>query len=76
MLDWSSALVSPPAASFLVAPDDRRDPVAQQLRRPAFSHVAQLGIRYLPYSQLHQHGAAIERFGAGLKPIMEISQLL
>ena len=61
---------------FLVAPDERRQEVAQQLRRPAFSRVAELGIRYLPYSQLAEHGPAIQRFGSGLKPLMEISQVL
>lgn len=61
---------------FLVAPDDRRHEVAQQLRRPAFWRVAELGIRYLPYSQITAHGPPIERFGSGLKPLMEISQLL
>lgn len=61
---------------FLVAPDNRRDEVAQQLRRPAFSRVSELGIRYLPYSQLQQHREAIGRFGSGLKPLLEISQTL
>ena len=52
---------------FLVAPDSRRDDVQQQLRRPAFSRVSELGIRYLPYSQLQQHREAMARFGSGLK---------
>lgn len=61
---------------FLVAPDNRRDEVAQQLRRPAFSRVSELDIRYLPYSQLKDHRDAISRFGSGIKPLMEISQLI
>lgn len=61
---------------FLVAPDDRRDAVVQQLRRPAFSRVAELGIRYLPYSELAKHKEAILRFGAGIKPLIEISRQL
>jgi len=61
---------------FLVAPDNRRQEVQQQVRRPAFSRVAELGIRYLPYSQLQDHRGAIARFGAGIKPLMEISQSL
>lgn len=61
---------------FLVAPDSRREDVQQQLRRPAFSRVSELGIRYLPYSQLDQHREAAARFGHGLKPMLEISQLL
>lgn len=59
---------------FLVAPDDRRQEVAQQLARPAFSRVSELGIRYLPYSGLKEHRAAIGRFGVGLKPLLEISE--
>ncbi len=61
---------------FLVAPDDRRDDVAQQLRRPAFSRVSELGIRYLPYSAIKNHRDAIARFGTGIRPMLEISQLL
>lgn len=61
---------------FLVAPDNRRDEVAQQLRRPAFSRVAELGFRYLPYGELKAHANAIQRFGSGLKPLLEISQSL
>lgn len=77
MLDLAlGAGVGHKSSLFLVAPDDRRQEVAQQLRRPAFSRVAELGIRYLPYTQLTQHSAAIQRFGSGLKPLMEISQLL
>ena len=61
---------------FLVAPDGRRDEVAQQLHRPAFMRVAELGIRYLPYGELRLHRSAISRFGTGLKPLLEISQTL
>lgn len=61
---------------FLVAPDNRRNEVQQQLQRPAFSRVSELGIRYLPYSELKEHREAIARFGAGMKPLLEISQQL
>ncbi|SIQ12856.1 type II restriction enzyme [Aromatoleum tolulyticum] len=64
------------APLFLVAPDNRRQEVRQQLQRPAFSRVAELGIRYLPYSELQEHRGAIARFGSGIKPLMEISLLL
>ena len=57
-------------------PDNRRQEVAQQLRRPAFSRISELGIRYLPCSELKKHEEAMRRFGAGLKPLMEISQAL
>jgi len=60
-------------ALFLVAPDGRRDEVAQQLHRPAFVRVAELGIRYLPYSELRQHRESMARFGSGLKPLLEVS---
>ena len=61
---------------FLVAPDGRREEVAQQLHRPAFMRVAELGIRYLPYSELRQYREPMARFGSGLKPLLGISQLL
>lgn len=61
---------------FLVAPDNRQDDVRQQLNRPAFSKVAGLGIRYLPYSELKENRQAITRFGSGIKPLLEISRQL
>lgn len=61
---------------FLVAPDNRRDEVEQQLCRPAFSRVSELNIRYLAYSELKENRSAIARFGTGIKPLIEISQQL
>lgn len=61
---------------FLVAPDERRDEVAQQLNRPAFMRVAELGIRYLPYGELRRHREPMARFGSGLKPLLEVSRCL
>lgn len=61
---------------FLVAPDGREKDVHQQLNRPAFSRVAELGIRYLPYGELKANRDAIVKFGSGLKPMLSISRLL
>jgi type II restriction enzyme len=61
---------------FLVAPDDREQDVRQQIRRPAFSRIGELPIRYLPYGELRQQREAIARFGSGLKPVFAISKLL
>ncbi|GBQ33957.1 type II restriction endonuclease [Gluconacetobacter azotocaptans] len=61
---------------FLVAPDKREADVREQLRRPAFSRIADLKVRYLPYGALEKDREAIERFGYGLKPIQAISHLL
>lgn len=61
---------------FLVAPDNRREEVEQQLCRPAFSRVSEMNIRYLSYSELKENKHAIARFGTGLKPVIEISQQL
>ncbi len=63
-------------ALFLVAPDDREEEVRAQLRRPAFSRVADLGVRYLPYAELEKHRESIARFGSGLKPIEAIARTL
>jgi len=61
---------------FLVAPDGREGEVAAQLRRPAFSRVADLGIRYLPYGELERNRDAIARFGTGMKGLHAISRSL
>lgn len=61
---------------FLVAPDDREDEVREQLARPAFRHIANLGMRYLPYGELSRNREAIARFGEGLKAIHAVSKAL
>ncbi|WP_048852394.1 hypothetical protein [Komagataeibacter europaeus] len=61
---------------FLVAPDKREIDVREQLKRPAFSRIADLKVRYLPYGALEKDREAIRRFGHGLKPIQSISHLL
>ncbi|MBN8812354.1 MULTISPECIES: type II restriction endonuclease [unclassified Sphingomonas] len=64
------------AGLFLVAPDAREADVRAQLRRPAFSRVADLDFSYLPYSELEKNKDAIARFGSGLKAIKAISNRL
>lgn len=54
---------------FLVAPDAREDDVRAQLARPAFSRVADLRVRFLPYGELERHRETMARFGQGLRPI-------
>lgn len=61
---------------FLVAPDDREHEVRAQLRRPAFSRVADLSVRFLPYGELAQHRDAIARFGTGMKSINALARTL
>ncbi|HEY3432579.1 MAG TPA: type II restriction endonuclease [Rhodocyclaceae bacterium] len=61
---------------FLVAPDEREEDVLQQIRRPAFSRIESLGMRYLPYGELKSQRENIARFGSGLKPIFSISKSL
>ena len=61
---------------FLVAPDDREDEVRAQLRRPAFSQIASLHVRYLPYGELERHRESIARFGSGMKAIHAIARTL
>ena len=73
------ALGSPHDATrglFLVAPDDREAEVRAQLGRPAFSRVADLGVRYLPYGELERHREAMARFGAGLKAVEAVARKL
>lgn len=61
---------------FLVAPDGRENEVRNQLRRPAFSRVADLQVRFLPYGELERNKDAIARFGTGMKGIEAIARLL
>ena len=64
------------AELFLVAPDDREDDVRGQLARPAFSRVADLRVRYLPYGELERHRESMARFGSGLKAVEAIAKTL
>lgn len=61
---------------FLVAPDERENEVREQLLRPAFRHIANLQMRFLPYGELARNRDAIARFGEGLKAIHAVSKLL
>lgn len=61
---------------FLVAPNSRENDVRAQLRRPTFSRISDLRVRYLPYSELQNNRDAIAKFGTGLKGIHAISSLL
>lgn len=55
---WHRASAAPAARNvFLVALDCRQDEVRTQFARPAFSRVAELNVRYLPYSELRDHRA-------------------
>jgi type II restriction enzyme len=61
---------------FLVAPDRREADVREQLARPAFSRVADLGVRFLPYGELERNREAMARFGQGMRPIEAVAKLL
>jgi type II restriction enzyme len=81
MLDLALGTATPEGEStvqglYLVAPDGREEDVRAQLARPAFSRVADMDVRYLPYSALGEHRDAIARFGNGLKPIEAIARRL
>jgi type II restriction enzyme len=77
MLDLALGVPEHTAGLYvLVAPDARETEVRSQFSRPAFSRVAELNLRYLPYGQLKHHREAIARFGTGLKGIESIAQKL
>ena len=61
---------------FLVAPDGREEEVRAQLRRPAFSRVADLEVRYFPYGELERNREAMARFGSGLKAVEAVTRTL
>lgn len=77
MLDLAlSSGLRAPGGLFLVAPDAREEEVRAQLRRPAFSRVVDLQVRFLPYGELEKHKEAIARFGTGMKGVQSISRTL
>jgi type II restriction enzyme len=77
MLDLALGLPEHAAgAYFLVAPDEREDDVRAQFSRPAFSRVAELDLRYLPYSGLREHRQQMARFGSGLKAVLAVARPL
>lgn len=61
---------------YLVAPDAREEDVRAQLKRPAFSRIADLQVRYLPYSELEKNREAMARFGSGVKAIEAVTRVL
>ncbi|WP_019009390.1 hypothetical protein [Deinococcus aquatilis] len=64
------------ARLYLVAPDGREHSVMDQLRRPAFSRVRDLDVRYLPYGELERHRDSMARFGQGLRAIEAVARPL
>ena len=76
MLDLALGLGQAGQSLFLVAPDAREADVREQLRRPAFSRVVDLDVRFIAYGELAKHREAIARFGQGLKPIEAIARRL
>ncbi len=76
MLDLALGLGQAGQSLFLVAPDARETDVREQLRRPAFSRVADLDVRFIAYGELAKHREAIARFGHGLKPVEAIARRL
>lgn len=75
MLDLALGIEGGAARNFfLVAPDNREEDVRAQFARPAFSRVAELDLRYLPYTELRGHRETIARFGSGLKGVLAIAE--
>ncbi len=76
MLDLALGLGQAGQSLFLVAPDARESDVREQLKRPAFSRVIDLDVRFISYGELGKHRDAISRFGQGMKPIEAIARRL
>jgi type II restriction enzyme len=76
MLDLALGLGQAAQSLFLVAPDARESDVREQLKRPAFSRIGDLDVRFISYGQLGTHRDAIARFGQGMKPIEAIARRL
>ena len=61
---------------FLVAPNDREEQVRAQIKRPAFSKINDLKLRYLSYGDLKANREAMARFGHGMKAVEAIARSL
>ena len=61
---------------FLVAPDSREEEVQAQLHRPAFRHVSDLKLRFVPYGALEKNREAMARFGEGVRAIEAVAKQL
>ena len=60
----------------LVAPDGRESDVRDQPRCPAVSQVADVRVRFLPYSALAAHRGTTARFGHGMKAVEAVARTL
>jgi type II restriction enzyme len=76
MLDLALGLGQAGQSLFLVAPDVREADVREQLKRPAFSRVVDLNVRFIAYGELAKNREAIARFGHGIRPIEAIARTL
>ncbi len=76
MLDLALGLGQAGQSMFLVAPDAREPDVCDQLKRPAFSRISDLNVRFIAYGELAKHRDAISRFGQGMKAIEAIARRL
>ncbi|GMQ94485.1 MAG: hypothetical protein BMS9Abin12_1978 [Acidimicrobiia bacterium] len=75
MSDLALGLEHDDLSLFLVAPDAREADIWDQLKRPAFSRVADLlDVHFIAYSELKKNREAIARFGQGMKPIEAIAR--
>lgn len=75
MSDLALGLEHDGLSLFLVAPDAREADIWEQLKRPAFSRVANLlDVHFIAYSELTKNREAIARFGQGMKPIEAIAR--
>lgn len=76
MLDLAESQQGGLRGVYLVAPDAREEDVRKQVSRPAFRRIADLQVRYLPYSELELNRSSMARFGSGLKSVEAVSRLL
>jgi type II restriction enzyme len=75
MSDLALGLEHDGLSLYVVAPDAREADIWEQLKRPAFSRVADLlDVHFIAYSELKNYRETIARFGQGMKPIEAIAR--
>lgn len=74
LLDLAGSMPDPAVHFFLIAPDGREKEIQAQLRRPAFSDLGNLELRYVLFSDLCRHCAGLCTFADSYRALFKIAK--
>lgn len=73
LVDLASSLGDKQYNFFLVAPDFREKEIIAQLKRPSFSNIDCVSLRYILFSTLYENCSALGKFGDDYKILFKIA---